>query len=79
MDTDGLVVWIAIIVGVTILISLKGIIVACHNCIVKGSTKGFFSDVWERAGGNLFVILGLIILCIPVYIVLKIIISVKKT
>lgn len=75
---EGLIVIIALVVGITIIWSIRGIYVACHNCYVTGSTKGFFSEVWDGCGGNIFVILGLLILCIPVYFILKIIISIKK-
>lgn len=75
---EGLAIMIAIVVGITIIWSIKGIYVACHNCYVTGSTKGFFSEVWDGCGGNLFVILGILILCIPVYFILRLIICIKK-
>lgn len=72
------IIIIALVVIITVLMSLPGIIVTCHNSVALGSTKNFFSDIWHGSGGNIFVILGLIVLCIPVYIILNVVINIKK-
>ena len=78
MEPEVIIAIIAIVVLVTVLISLRGIIVTCHNCIAVGSTEDFFSDIWEGAAGNVWVIVGLLILCIPVYFILRLLIHFKK-
>ena len=67
-----------IIVGITLIFGIRALLITCHNCIVLGSTDGFFSNIWKGTAGNIFVILGLLILCVPVYIILKIVIKIKK-
>ena len=78
MGEEGWIVIIAIIVGVTLIFGIRAILITWHNCVALGSTKDFFSDIWNGTAGNIFVILGLLILCVPVYIILSSVISAKK-
>ena len=77
MDPNGIIAFIAIIAGLTVLLSLRGIIETCYSCIVEGSTEGFFSNIWHGCAGNLWVVLGIMVLCIPLFFILKIIICVR--
>lgn len=77
MDTF-LIVLIVVIVLITLVSGLRAIIITWQNCVALGSTDGFFSDIWSGTGGNIIVILGLLLLCVPVYILLNIVISLKK-
>lgn len=77
MDANGIILFIAIVVGLTVLLSLRGIIETCHSCIVYGTTENFFSDIWNGCAGNLWVVLGIMVLSIPLYFIIKIIISIK--
>ena len=78
MDTNSLFSIFAFVIGITVVLSLKSIYIACHNSIALGSTKEFFSNVWDGSEGSLWVIIGILILCIPVYFILNIIISIKN-
>lgn len=72
MDSSTfLIIIIAIIVLYTLFTGLRAIIITWKNCMAVGSTKGFFSDIWNGSGGNIFLILGVLILCVPVYILLS--------
>ena len=73
--------WILLIVGLvlyTLISGLRAIIITWHNCMARGSADNFFSDIWNGTGGNVFVILGLLLLCLPVYLLLLLRISMKK-
>jgi len=72
-----------IIVGViivlwTLISGLNAIIITWQNCMAVGSTDGFFKDIWSGTGGNVILILGILLLCVPVYLILSIRISIKK-
>ena len=75
------VILIFLVIGIilyTLISGLNAIIITCKNCMAVGSTKGFFSDIFSGTGGNVFLILGILILCIPVYFILSARIKVKK-
>lgn len=79
MDSSAFpIICIAILVLYTLFTGLRAIIITWKNCMAVGSTQGFFSNIWKGSGGNIFLILGVLILCVPVYILLSLRIKSKK-
>ncbi len=73
-----IILLIGAIIFYTLISGLRAIVIAWKYCITIGSSAKFIPIVFNASGGNLWIILGLIILCIPVWILLSIIISIKK-
>ena len=72
--------YVIIVIGV-IWALVSGIIAisrAWRVSIAKGDASGFMSDVFSGIGGNWIAVLGIILLCFPVWLVLSIVVSGKK-
>lgn len=81
METFGEIFAIIFVGGIvlyTLISGLRAIIITWKYCMAVGSSKEFFHYVMEGTGGNVFVILGILILCIPVYLILSLLIALKK-
>lgn len=72
------VIILVIAVAYTLLSGLAAIIETWNYCLAVGSTKGFFSYIFKASAGSVIVILGILLLCVPVYVILNIVIYVKK-
>ena len=70
---QGFLLFIIFAVGITVLVSIGRIYAICHQCYVSGSTKGFFSNVWEVSCGNIFMVIWF-----PVYYILRLLINMKN-
>ena len=73
-----LVIFLGITVLWALITSLNAVIITARNCISLGSTEDFFSDIWKGSGGNLLTIVGVLILCVPLWLFLVIKIRLKK-
>jgi hypothetical protein len=75
-------IFIGILIGIGILWALiTGVIAivdAWKYCIIIRNSSKFLPYVFSQSAGNLFAILGILLFCIPVWIVLCIVIATKN-
>jgi hypothetical protein len=74
-----LIVLIALTVLWAIISGIIAIVKTWQYCIAVGKSSVFLSYVFKQMGGNLITIIGITILCIPIWILLAIVIAVKKS
>ncbi|MDR2651184.1 MAG: hypothetical protein LBC68_02550 [Prevotellaceae bacterium] len=73
-----LIALIALTVLWAIISGIIAIVKTWRYCIMLGKSSVFLSYVFQQMGGNLITIIGIIILCIPIWILLSIVVAVKK-
>jgi hypothetical protein len=73
-----LIILIAIVVLWAIISGLIAIVKTWRYCVAIGDSSKFMSYVFKQTGGSWIVVIGIIILCIPIWIILSIVIASKK-
>jgi hypothetical protein len=73
-----LIALIALTILWAIISGIIAIVKTWRYCIMVGKSSVFLSYVFQQMGGNLITIIGIIILCIPIWILLSIVVAVKK-
>jgi hypothetical protein len=68
----------AIVILWAIISGLIAIVRTWRYCVAVGSSSQFISYVFKQTGGSWVGVLGIIVLCIPIWIILSVVIAVKK-
>ena len=71
-----------IVIGLGVLWALVSgtiaIVDSWRYCVAMGSAKPFFSNAVRGIGGNWIAVFGIVLLCLPVWLLLSIVISSKR-
>ena len=72
------IVLIGIILITTFVSGIISIRYAWLNAIAKGDASGFMGDVFSNIWGNWIAVIGILVLCLPVWLILSMVVNAKN-